>query len=97
MSLPVPSDVRCTLCDRCTVASSQPASGVTIVRTTTAHYSGKARKGTPALVSEWDGSATIIDGTGRFEGVAGDATYKGGRYANGMAVSDVENKMTIGE
>ena len=58
--------------------------------TTTHHFTGQARKGTPPLLREWDGTAKIVDGTGRFEGATGTATYKGGRYANGMGVTEVE-------
>ncbi len=63
--------------------------------TTTHHYMGQSRKGTPPLVREWDGTATVVDGTGRFEGATGTSTYKGGRHANSMGVTEIETKVTL--
>ncbi len=63
--------------------------------TTTAQYEGTARKGTPPLKREWSGTGKVVGGTGRFDGATGTVTYKGGRYVNGMAVSEIELRITL--
>ena len=63
--------------------------------TTTGHFTGQSHKGSPPFVAEWEGTARIIDGTGRFEGATGTGAYKGGRYANGMSVTEIESKIEL--
>ena len=65
--------------------------------TTTGHFTGQSREGTAPLEVEWEGTAQFVDGTGRFEGATGTGTYVGGRYANGMSVTEVEAKFTLAE
>lgn len=65
--------------------------------TTTGHFMGQAHKGTPPYVREWNGTVKVIDGTGKFKLATGDGTYKGGRYANGMGVSEIEMKMILSQ
>ena len=65
--------------------------------TITTHYTGKARKGTPPLKREFEGTGKVIGGTGRFEGATGTATYKGGRYANGMSKTDLEFRIKLAQ
>ncbi len=38
---------------------------------TTLHYSGTSRKGEGQMVREWNGTAELVSGTGRFEGAKG--------------------------
>ncbi len=64
---------------------------------TTARYVDTTRKSEGQKVREWNGAAEVISGTGRFEGAKGHGTYAGGRYANGMAVTDWELKAVLAE
>lgn len=40
----------------------------------------------------WNGTFTMIDGTGRFTGIKGEGVYSGDRFANGMAISKWSSK-----
>ena len=63
----------------------------------TVRYAGNSRKGEGQKVREWDGTAEVISGTGRFQDAKGHGTYEGGRYANGMAVTDWEMKAVLAQ
>lgn len=63
----------------------------------TMHYTGNSRKGEAPMARQWSGTADLVSGTGRFEGAKGHGTYEGGRYANGMAVTDWELKAVLVE
>ncbi len=65
--------------------------------TTTNHYTGTSRKGEASMIRQWNGTADLVSGTGRFEGAKGHGTYQGGRYANGMSVTDWEMKAILVE
>lgn len=43
----------------------------------------------------WEGTGRYVAGTGRFKGVKGEDTYKGGAFGNGMAVTDIEVKLVL--
>ena len=64
---------------------------------TTTRYAGTSRKGEGQKVREWTGTTDIVSGTGRFKGAKGHGTYAGGRYANGMAVTDWELKAALAQ
>lgn len=61
----------------------------------TTHFSGTSRKGEGQMVRVWNGTADIVSGTGRYKGAKGHGTYEGGRYANGMGVTDWEIKAVL--
>jgi hypothetical protein len=64
---------------------------------TTLNFSGTSRKGEGQRVQVWNGTADLVSGTGRFKGAKGHGTYEGGRYANGMGVTDWEVKAVLVE
>ena len=64
---------------------------------TTTRYAGTSSEGKGQKVREWNGTTQIVSGTGRFKGAKGHGTYTGGRYANGMAVTDWEMKAMLAQ
>ncbi len=63
----------------------------------TTQFSGTSRKGEEQMVRVWNGTADIVSGTGRYKGAKGHGIYEGGRYANGMGVTDWEVKAVLAE
>ncbi len=63
--------------------------------TTLGAYEGTDRKDGDLTV--WEGTFTILSGTGKFAGIKAEGVYKGTRYANGMSITDYEVKGTVPE
>ena len=61
--------------------------------TTTTKYEGRSEYGGESVT--WEGTFVYIAGTGKFEGITGEGTYKGTRYPNKMSVTDLEAKASL--